>query len=72
MNRFDTKLIDSTASWRLDSPTDAQIKMLKRIGIPLTSEITKGIASQIISKYYEENPRPKWLENKVQYKKGKW
>jgi len=62
-------LIDSNAHWRADAPTDKQIKFLKRIGIAVTTDMTKGTASQIITKYYENNPRPKWLENKIQNKK---
>jgi ATP-dependent helicase IRC3 len=62
-------LIDSSAQWRTDGPTDPQKKMLKRLGIPLTADMTKGMASQIISKYYENNPKPKWLQNKIESKK---
>jgi len=62
-------LIDSSAAWRSDSPTDAQKKMLKRIGVPITSDMTKGMASQIISKYYENNPKPAWLQNKINSQK---
>lgn len=62
-------LVDSDALWRKDSPTDKQIKMLRRIGVPITSEITKGMASQIISKYYENNPKPAWLERKIAAKR---
>jgi superfamily II DNA or RNA helicase len=58
-------LLDASATWRVDAPTDKQQKLLKRIGIPVTSDLTKGMASQIISKYYETNPRPKWLQNKI-------
>lgn len=65
-------LIDSSAAWRSDGPTDAQKKLLKRIGVPVTSDMTKGTASQIISKYYESNPRPKWLDNKIQGKRRNW
>lgn len=72
MNRFDTKLIDSSETWRSDGPTDAQKKMLKRIGVPLTSDMTKGTASQIISKYYENNPKPAWLEHKIARSKNRW
>jgi superfamily II DNA or RNA helicase len=72
VNRFDTNLIDASAAWRSDSPTPAQVKVLKRIGIPITADMTKGIASQIIGRHYENNPRPKWLENKINYNKGKW
>jgi len=72
MKRFDTKLINSDAAWRSDGPTDAQRKLLKRIGVPITSDMTKGTASQIISKYYESNPRPAWLNNKIKYSRSKW
>jgi len=64
-------LINNTAAWRTDYPTDKQVKLLKRIGVPVTSDMTKGTASNIISKYYEANPKPKWLENKITYNK-KW
>jgi hypothetical protein len=65
-------LLDSSATWRSDGPTDAQAKLLKRIGIPITSDMTKGMASQIISRYYENNPKPKWLQNKISNNKNKW
>ena len=65
-------LLDSSAAWRSDSPTDAQAKLLKRIGVPITSDMTKGMASQIISRYYENNPKPKWLQNKIDYSKRKY
>jgi len=72
VNRFDTNLIDATSAWRSDSPTPAQIKTLKRIGVPVTADMTKGTASQIIGKHYENNPRPQWLQNKIDYNKGRW
>ena len=72
INRFDTNLIDATSAWRTDSPTPAQIKTLKRIGVPITADMSKGVASQIIGKYYENNPKPQWLQNKINYNKGKW
>jgi ATP-dependent helicase IRC3 len=62
-------LLDSSAAWRSDGPTDSQKKLLKRIGIPVTSDMTKGMASQIISRHYENNPKPKWLQNKINYNK---
>ena len=63
-------LLDSSATWRADAPTDSQQKLLKRIGIPITSDMTKGMASQIISRYYENNPKPKWLQNKISSKRN--
>jgi len=62
-------LLDSNAAWRSDSPTPAQTKALKRIGIAVTNEMTKGMASQILSKYYDEHPRPAWLKNKISQNK---
>lgn len=58
-------LLDSNALWRNDSPTPSQARALKRIGIAVTSDMTKGMASQILSKYYEQNPRPAWLQKKI-------
>lgn len=72
IKRYNTNLIESDAPWRTDSPTDAQKRTLKRIGVPVTADMTKGIASQIIAKYYENNPKPQWLQNKINYNKGRW
>jgi len=72
MSRFNTNLLDADAAWRSDGPTDAQRKLLKRIGVPITSDMTKGTASQIISKYYEANPRPAWLDKKIKNNKSQW
>lgn len=72
MNRFETNLIDATSAWRGDAPTDAQVRTLKRIGVPITTDLTKGTASQIIGRYYENNPRPQWLQNKIAYNKSRW
>jgi ATP-dependent helicase IRC3 len=65
-------LLESDAQWRADAPTEPQKRILKRIGIPLTSDLTKGMASQIISKYYEQNPKPKWLQNKIDYNRNRF
>lgn len=72
MAKFDTNLIESDAAWRADGPTDAQRKLLKRIGVPVTSDMTKGTASQIIGKYYESNPRPSWLDKRIKTARSKW
>jgi superfamily II DNA or RNA helicase len=66
---YSLNLLDNNAAWRSDSPTDKQAKMLKRMGVPITADMTKGTASQIITKYYEANPKPKWLQNKIASKK---
>jgi ATP-dependent helicase IRC3 len=67
-------LLDSKAVWRADAPTDKQQKLLKRIGVPITSTMTKGMASQIISKWMEkpENKRREPRQKpKVFQKKGR-
>jgi ATP-dependent helicase IRC3 len=63
-------LLDSAAAWRSDSPTPSQIRALKKIGITPTPEMTKGFVSQILSKHYEKNPRPAWLQKKIKSKKS--
>lgn len=63
-------LLDSAAAWRSDAPTPSQIRALKRIGISPTPEMTKGFVSQILSKHYENNPRPAWLQKKIDSKKN--
>jgi len=68
---FAVNLISNAAAWRSDFPTEKQQKLLKRIGVPVTSDMTKGTASNIINKYYEANPKPKWLQNKISSTK-KW
>jgi hypothetical protein len=64
----DMKLLDASEAWRGDGPSDAQKRLLKRIGVPLTVDLTKGMASQIISKYYDNNPeeakRKAYFKNK--------
>lgn len=53
----DAKLYRSDAAWRGDGPTEKQQKFLRRIGVPVTTDMTKGEASLIISKYIDEHPR---------------
>jgi hypothetical protein len=53
----DAKLYRMDAAWRGDGPTEKQQKFLRRIGVPVTTDMTKGEASMIISKYIEEHPR---------------
>ena len=62
-------LLDSDAAWRSDAPTPSQIRALKKIGIVPTSDMTKGFVSQILSKHYQDNPRPAWLQAKIDAKK---
>ena len=52
-------LLESAAIWRADPPSDKQLKILRKYGIPLTEDLTKGQASQIIDKLFAENPKPK-------------
>lgn len=50
-------LITIDSQWRGDGPTEKQLKFLKRKGIPVTSDMTKGTASQIIQRWIDEHPR---------------
>jgi len=61
-------LIDASALWRKDSPTDKQTKFLKRIGIPIITTMTKGMASQIISRYYDDPKNIKEKQRKEYWK----
>jgi len=65
-------LLDSSSAWRSDLPTDAQKRLLRRIAVPITADMTKGMASQIISRHYENNPKPKWLQNKIDNNKKRF
>lgn len=42
------RLIDKTARWRTDSPSEKQTKLLGDLGIPITETMTKGEASNLI------------------------
>lgn len=61
-------LLRQDAAWRNDPPTEKQIKYLKRHGVPITEDLTKGHASYILDRLFAANPkkaRPQWLENKI-------
>ena len=64
-------LLDSNAAWRADGPTPAQTKFLKSRGIAITSEMTKGFASQIISNIIENDPQEKKKAEQRAYWKNK-
>lgn len=54
------KLLDANEIWRKDPPTDKQVKWLKKFGVIITTDMTKGEASLILDKYFKENPpKPK-------------
>ena len=60
-------LLDATAPWRYDPPTDKQVKWLKKFGVPY-EHLSKGEASQILDKLFADNPKPKrpaWLQAKI-------
>lgn len=61
-------LIWANAGWRSDSPTDKQIKYLKRYKIPIREGLTKGQASLILDKLFAQNPKkpvPHWVTKKA-------
>lgn len=53
----EVKVLKIDAAWRKDGPTEKQLKYLRRIGVPITADLSKGEASLIISKYIEDHPR---------------
>lgn len=59
-NRSDQiQLLDNSAQWREDGPSEKQVKWLKKFGVPITSDLTKGQASMMLDKLFAENPKPK-------------
>lgn len=52
-------LLDAEAAWRKESPTEKQLKWLKKFGAPITTDLTKGQASAMLDKLFAENPPPK-------------
>lgn len=64
-------LLKADSQWREHPPTDKQIRVLRKHGVPY-EHLNKGQASQIIDKIFEENPRPAkpaWLERKIEAEK---
>ncbi len=54
-------LFNQDSKWRKDSPTDAQVNLLKKLGIKtLPNGITKGQASTLIGKLLSEKPKRKF------------
>lgn len=68
-------LLDNDAQWRVDAPSDKQVKWLKKFGVPITADLTRGQASMMLDKLFAENPRPKrtpqqeWAIRKTQQKR---
>lgn len=64
-------LVDANAAWRTAKvpPTEKQLRILRKHGVPITDDLTKGSASQIIDKIFAQNPKkakPAWLERKIE------
>jgi ATP-dependent helicase IRC3 len=60
-------LLNRDALWRNDKPTEKQIAILKKNGIPITADMTKGQASLILDKIFADKPRrqvPPWVKKK--------
>lgn len=64
-------LIDSTSVWRSDSPTAKQVSLLKSMGVPVTSDMTKGTASMIIDRIIQNDPDQAKRAKQRQYWKSK-
>lgn len=65
-------LLYSQAGWRNDIATDKQKRALRKFGVPVTEDMTKGHASYILDKLYADNPRPAWLQNKIANQNNKF
>lgn len=65
-------LIDSTSVWRADAPTEKQKRLLKSMGVPMTSDMTKGIASTIIDQIIKNNPDQAKRAKQRQYWKNRY
>lgn len=62
------KLLSHDAEWRDDPPTDKQIKVLRRHGVPW-EHLNKGQASIVIDRIFASNPKPPkpgWLQKKIE------
>jgi hypothetical protein len=46
------KFVERSAGWRGDSPTEKQLELLLRSGVPVPKGLTKGQASQMISQVF--------------------
>lgn len=64
-------LIDSTSVWRSDAPTDKQKRLLKSMGVPVTSDMTKGTASMIIDRIIQNDPDQAKRAKQRQYWKNR-
>ncbi|MCK4686587.1 MAG: DEAD/DEAH box helicase [Candidatus Lokiarchaeota archaeon] len=47
-------ILNQKGSWRADAPSDKQLNMLKKFGIPVPANLSKGEASVLIGKYLQE------------------
>lgn len=71
-NRSDkAELLDATSAWRDEPPTDKQKRFLRSKGIPIIEDMTKGMASMVISKYIAENPRSRAQQIAIERAKRK-
>lgn len=64
-------LIRRSAPWRAQEPTEAQIKILKKLHVndDTITQLSKGQASVLLDKLFEEKPKK---EKKVYSNKQKW
>jgi ATP-dependent helicase IRC3 len=63
--------LKADAAWRGDPPSEKQIRILRKNGIPW-EHLSKGQASQVIDKIFAANPRPPkppWLTKKIEGEK---
>lgn len=65
-------LIDSTSVWRSDAPTEKQKRLLKSMGVPVTTDMTKGTASMIIDQIIKNDPDQAKRAKQRQYWKNRY
>lgn len=53
------KLLDRNADWRQLEPTDKQKRYLRKHNVPDIEGLSRGEASRILTKLFEDNPRPR-------------
>lgn len=66
-------LINATAAWRNEKPTESQMKWLKKFNAPITADLTKGQASIMLDQLFAANPkkpRSKRQEYAIRAKRG--
>lgn len=64
--RSNVNLVSQDASWRSQPPTEKQVKLLKKFGYKNADKLSKGQASNLLSKYFAQSKKSKrtWKSKK--------